>query len=74
MTVQELEEQLAKVDRQLADELNLAAIRGIDYSWRGRTRRCRLKGLHIALGEMIEYQRACRHPYITSFCRKKPQV
>ena len=71
MTTQEIEARLAKVDQEITTDIQLSHINGIDYSWRGRTRRWRLNSLHCALLGMIEYNKH-EHHNLKSFCRSKP--
>ena len=68
MTNKELEERLAKVDQDIITEIQLSHVRGIDYSFRGRTRRCRLNSLHRALLDLMEYNKH-EHHNLKSFCR-----
>lgn len=71
MTTQELEEQLIKVDKEITLDTQLSHVRGIDYSFHGRTYRWRLNSLHRALLISLEYQKH-EHHNLTSFCRPKP--
>ena len=70
MTNKELEERLAKVDQKIITETQLSHVRGIDYSFRGRTYRWRLNSLHRALLDMLEYNKH-EHYNAKSFSRSK---
>ena len=69
MTTQELKEQLAKVDQEIITETQLGHVRGIDYSFRGRTYRWRLNSLHRAFLVLLDYQKR-EHYKQPSFSRK----
>ena len=71
MTNSEIEVILANVDKEIITNVQLGHIRGIDYSWRGKTYRWRLNSLHCALLALMEYQRH-EHYKQPSFCRSKP--
>jgi hypothetical protein len=68
VTTQEIEARLAKVDQKIITEVQLSHVRGIDYSFRGRTYRWRLNSLHRALLCMLEYNKH-EHHNLKSFCR-----
>ena len=70
MTNKELEERLAKVDQKIITETQLSHVRGIDYSFRGRTYRWRLNSLHRALLDMLEYNKH-EHHNLNSYSRSK---
>ena len=69
MTTQEIEVKLAEVDQQIITEIQLGHLRGIDYSWRGKTRRWRLNSLKRALFDLWEYNKH-EHHNLKSYSRK----
>jgi hypothetical protein len=69
MTTQELEEQLIRADKEITLDTQLSHVRGLDYSFRGRTYRWRLKSLRCALLSLLEYQKHEHHNSV-SFSRK----
>jgi hypothetical protein len=70
MMNKELEERLTKVDQEIILGVQLGHINGIDYSWRGKTRRWRLNSLKRALFDMLEYNKH-EHHNLNSYSRSK---